>query len=461
MTSIGQAKTQAYHAIQAYLACKENDSCNKSQIKDITHRALAKLESEHPYDIKEVYAALAKGNNADLREALNNIVVSGKTPWHPNSDEWDLNDRQRMIFDIMRSHMPSIDKILEDKDLLTAVAWKKNTKLLDEVKDLVQKIFIDMEKTIKDPAISHSDSFHMEMIIGDLLSLFPFLRPNDGDILRVPVRVDGQWKMVDYAVEKIRLTPRWMGSSIMAYGLNAINAPPLLLFKGTTYPTDKGFGLSLLTDMNPFSSVGAFVYSIGKNKIENWLNKKNTSSQKAIVYGKSLGGAHAWRTALSFQDKVGKVMAYGASGLSISDNKKLNALKKEGILPEINIFCQKNDPVPYFDLTNDGINYYQVLGSKPRHGVIAHADMYSTHEKSVILKFDFSKCSQKIQRIAATLLRGIVSFVCFPFVALIMAVYTIPERSFHVIHRSIHKKTPKAKPQMRPKIKESEHVAIS
>ncbi len=63
-----------------------------------------------------------------------------------------------------------------------------------------------------------------------------------------------------------------------------------------------------MTDLNNFASVGAYIYAMGKQRINDWL-EAHTIHSKAIIYGKSLGGAHAWRTALNFTQQVEKVMA--------------------------------------------------------------------------------------------------------------------------------------------------------
>lgn len=430
---------------------------NDPQIEAISKRAFENLNIFHPEvkDLsKQVYANspnVIKDKNRDeilleesIKKSIDEVLVSGKSPWNPNLK--NLTPRQQMIFDIVRGTFPSIENVLNDTSLLPAIALKKNQKLLDEARALVHDIFLDMERTINNPhhPLTESESFHMEVIIGDLLSLYPFLRPQDNEPLAVPMRVEGRWTIVTYNVKKISLTPRWMGSPITAYGLtpheNPPKAPPLLLFKGTTYPTDKGFGLSLLTDINPLDSVGSYVYGIGKKEIEKWFTENTSSSKKAIIYGKSLGGAHAWRTGIQF-DNVEKVMAYGAPGLSNSDLKQLKEKQEKGNLPEINIFCQRNDPVPYFDRTAKmGIKYYQVIGTANRQHVLAHADMFSTHKNSVILTLDTSKKSSQIKRIAFTALRGGLSIFAFPFLLLIFGAYTLSERAVHNAYRHWHPK---------------------
>lgn len=187
----------------------------------------------------------------------------------------------------------------------------------------------------------------------------------------------------------------------------------MLLFKGTTYPTDEGFSLSILTDLNPGASVGAYAYKIGKKKIASWLQTHTTAENKAIIYGKSLGGAHAWRTALQFPDHVQKSMCIAAPGFSYRDLAQLKTLRKKGKLPEINIFSQKNDPVASIDhIAKKGVNYYQVLGKKSKKGVVAHAHMNSTQEQSVIL--NKKPRERSLKRGALSGIRLLSSLTLFP-----------------------------------------------
>jgi hypothetical protein len=193
------------------------------------------------------------GHNLFLSETKDEIVVSPKTPWVPNLDL--PNDSvQKLLLDVMRGNVPEKD-LLKNKALLKAVVWKKNPELLKEGRDLLSSIFEGMMDNVDN--LSKKESFHQEMIIGDLLSLYPFLGPKSGEEIHVPVRVNGSWQLVPYESEVIELTPKWMGSPLVAVGLIPKNRdeghPPLLLFKGTTYPTDDGFSLSLITDLTPLT----------------------------------------------------------------------------------------------------------------------------------------------------------------------------------------------------------------
>ena len=217
---------------------------------------------------------------------------------------------------------------------------------------------------------------------------------------------------------------------MIAYGLVAKDAPPLLPFKGTTYPSDKGFALSLLTDLNPMQSVGGWAHRIAENSLTDWL-KRNTQHQKARVFGKSLGGSLSLLTAIKWPDYIAQVTTYGAPGLMSSDAQKLLSLKKQGRLPKIQAFCQEGDPIPYTDCTAaDAIDYYLVLGQKDLHGSQAHAEMYTTHRQSAILRLDPNASSKQLTRTAMSTLRFVLSITLFPVLVVFYAGYLASKHSW-------------------------------
>lgn len=392
------------------------------QVIDITLAAFDHLKNKGE-PLKRKYR---KGAELDLVsanrliKAVKEILISVDTPWKPSlkSD----SKIQQLFFDLIRGNTPPLLQILKQPKLLKAIIWKKDPELLAEARALVQAMMLDIYKDVSSRELTPQESTHFEIIVGDLLSLIPFLRPEDKSTLAVPIQIDGKWQLAEYQVESIPITPKWMGSPYMAYGLNPKkegSAPPLLLFKGTTYPTDKGFLISLLIDLNPFASVGSYGFHLGKNKIKEWLDAHTTQNKKAIIYGKSLGGAQAWRTALHFPEMVAKVMAYGAPGPSDSDLKKLRRIGEK-----INFFSQKDDPVPLMGKTAKyGIKYYQVLSAKPKKGVLAHAHMFSTHENSTILLHKTFHKDKKWQRIGINFLAHYVSLIAFPILLIYIGVY--------------------------------------
>jgi hypothetical protein len=424
-------KFQIYEIVAEHLVFpKEENFDTKQYVHTIANSALLHLKSVHS-NLKKERAKIGhpeENLKEKLISAVNNVLISSKSPWKPTLCLTE-NKIQNLFFQIMRSGNTSTEGIFGT--LLKAVILKKNPQLLKEGRDLLQNIFINMMDEImklqaQGDRFSETESFHMEMVIGDLLSLFPFLRPQNGEELKVPLRINNTWQLISYKIHQINLTPEWMGSPIVAIGLEPAHPQhsPLLIFKGTTYPTDKGFSLSLITDVNPLSSVGNYAFRLGKKKIEQWLNR--FSDKKTILFGKSLGGAQAWRTAIHFPEKVEKVMAYGAPGLSSVEVKKWNAIhRNHSSIPNINMFCQKGDLTPFQDkAVKKGFNYFLVLGEKPYKGISSHAHMFSTHKHSIILRMNDSEIAGKWKRIRLTLIRTLMSFILFPFLIIVHAIQT-------------------------------------
>ncbi len=431
----------AFNIVNHYLSSKYGEAkTNEDQVKAITQAAFTYLKN-NDRPIKRKYrkgAELDSKSAKRLLEAVQKILISVDTPWKPTLKSDSLI--QQLFFDLIRGTPPSLIELLKQPSLLKAIVWKKDPELLKEARELVQGMLDDIYGEVSTRELTPQESLHFEIIVGDLLSLLPFLRPENNSELKVPIQIDGKWQMAVYQIEAVPITPKWMGSPYMAYGLSPKNketVPPLLLFKGTTYPTDKGFLMSLLIDLNPFASVGSYGFHIGKDIIAKWLDD-HTTYNKAIVYGKSLGGAQSWRTALYFPEKVAKVMAYGAPGFSSRDKKRLNDIRRKNTLPEINFFSQENDPVPLLGKTAEyGVNYYHVLSGKPQKGVLAHAHMYSTHENSTILSHETFHKDKKWKRIGFTVTSVFLSLIVFPILSLTWGVYNTLNQTGKLIDKHL------------------------
>lgn len=412
----------AFRAVQDHLVKQYgSDIIAPEHIKSITMEAFEQLQiSDHSIKkLKGKHCLLNSDQRIMLISIVKEIVVSPHTPWKPALASSAAKVKQ-LFFQALRGSPPSLSILRQHLPLLKAVAWRKNPEILKEGRTLIQELLEDVTRQIEGKEAKHSHhNFHFEMIVGDLLSLYPFLGGTSGDKLSVPVVVDGKWKRVNYDVQKIELTPRWIGSPLVALGLSAPSAPPLLIFKGTTYPTDTGFGLSLLTDLNPAASVGAYAFRLGRNRIGKWLASHATAHNKAVIYGKSLGGALSWRTGLHFSKLVGKVMAYGPPGFSNGEARLLQRSMRQQGHPAIHVFCQKGDPVPFFDnLTRRGVHYYLVLGAKELWGFRAHAEAYSAHPHSAVIRMNVRKEAACLKRHALTTLRFALSFMIFPLLLL-------------------------------------------
>lgn len=413
----------------------QNHPLNKHQLEGILHEAFKHLQNENNFSKKDWMqgSVPTPTHKQQLINTVTSFVINTENPWKPNLTF--NNEFQNLFFRVLRGNQIPSKQLLNIR-ILKAVLFKKNHEFLDDSKNLIRTAFKDIHRELSRNSWPAEAVFHYEVIIGDLLALLPFLSPSIDESFEIPIKVKNQWVLAEYTTETIQLTKNWMGSPLMAYGLNpkSTSHPPILLFKGTTYPADDGFIKSLLTDGNIGAAVGEYAFKIGKKAIKEWLDKHPTNQDnKAVIYGKSLGGALSWMSALHFPNQIGKVMVYGAPGFYPKDEKKLKELlANQQAVPEINMFWQKNDPVPYVDKApHQGINYFQIISGRNRKGVLAHADMFSLHERSSIIKLDMAKHGEKWLRIKQTLLRTMASFLLFP---LIFSFYVIFNLSKQVIN---------------------------
>ncbi len=423
----GKNLEDAYQLVDNFIRAQYPGSpLSKHELREITKAAftyMAKRHKERPRNWTVEKADL-------LVESVKGIIINIKTPLQPTL--LPTTKIGQFVLNALRGTLPKAREMLQEGQLMKAILWKQDKELLKEIRTFLNEIFLDIYNSHALNALSKEKSFHMEMIIGDLLSLYPFLQPSQGEKIQVPVKVGKAWELATYTIEKIALTPSWMGSPIMAFGLTPQdkNHPPLLLFKGTTFPTDTGFGLSLLTDLNPAASVGSYAFETGKKAIQSWLEKQE---QRAQIFGKSLGGAQAWRCALNFPEKVDKVMAYGAPGFSSRDRSRWDKIQKK---PQVAMFHQQGDPVPFFDKVagpDENIRHYKVFGLKARTGVMAHADIFSTHQESKLIKIDAQDLQQKYKRTTLTVLRSLLSVFLLPWLILAHATVTSSRKATHLI----------------------------
>lgn len=224
---------------------------------------------------------------------------------------------------------------------------------------------------------SKEEQFWGEALLGQFLSYYTFFGPENGESIAIPVFED-KWHLVDYTVEKIPLTPSWMGSQAVAFGLKPKDkAPPLLLFKGTSYPTDEGFSLQLLSDCNPLASVGSYLFWFGKENIGNWLK----NNPRARVFGLSLGGSLTELAVLHFPSLIESAFAYNCPALFPWEVK--NSPEHAGV----HIFCNEKDlsSVSGFSY-GKGWNVYKVLVKKPSSSLPAHVQCYLARNESILLK---------------------------------------------------------------------------
>ncbi|MGK5594991.1 MAG: hypothetical protein ACSNEK_06510 [Parachlamydiaceae bacterium] len=278
--------------------------------------------------------------------------------------------------------------------------------LLHFLSQLVQYVLDHLFSQLRNKRMTFSNV----LFIQHLLAYYPFFGFLDGDYLNIPQYLDNDWKMVTYQATKLHLTPAWMGSSITACALVPLDpkASGLLIFKGTSYPTDEGFALSLLTDMNPFASVGGYAFYLGKDRIRNWLQAR---SLPTTLIGLSLGGALALHTVATYASYINKVYAFNPPALFKGDLIKW----EPSTHPEVNILYHENDVVPTIGSRwGAGWNLYRIYLERKAFPLEAHIKCFVAEPKHLIVKIDSKKDENKLSRLLLSYLHFIFSFLLFP-----------------------------------------------
>ncbi len=309
---------------------------------------------------------------------------------------------------------------------------KQDRMLLSELREEFQKVFVLLHKQIKNGS-KHEDVI-VEMLLGNLLSFYAFTEPVAGDLLSVPQKQDGEWRLVDYEVELMELTPHWLGEPMIAIGLKPKTEmcnPSILLFRGTPLPGAKAWHLAELTDFTPGCSLGGLIYYFGKDKIAKWIGSED---RKVQIYGQSLGGALAYHTAIDHPEKV-EVNNYVPPGLFPG---KFNS-KNSGKIPiEGKVYCHRNDIVYLIGVHPTSAKLIKVITEKPRNPYLAHLRSFGC-EKVLLLRVNNEMENRRPIRTIMTLLHQLYSVPFFVIklgvLGIILAKKKIDRRWSHGIKR--------------------------
>lgn len=296
---------------------------------------------------------------------------------------------------------------------IKAALIKKNPNLINQVKQEFHSIF----KSIFEQRKGHDD-FILEMLIGNLLSLFTYFKPKKGEKIQIPQKIGGSWQLIEFKIEKIRLTPKILGSPVYAFGLKPVNpkkGSPLLIFKGTTFPQDNGFLTSIIADFTPLHSVGGGLYDFGKEEIGKWIKNTYESHNKTPIkiYGQSLGGALTYHAALDHPEMV-EIQAYVPPGLIRE--------KKENIHGKI--FCHENDFINALGYHPKDADLYKIITSADRNKFTAHLRVYGC-EDAIVLKVNRARENLRFSRTFLNILHQIGSIFIYFFVAIVRLYFAL------------------------------------
>lgn len=184
---------------------------------------------------------------------------------------------------------------------LECIVYKFNPEVIAGARAQIEAIFPHLLSQIRGE--------HPEMVtkalVNHVIALYAFLSPQDGKIVQILQKIEGRWKLVSYKIEKIRLTESRCISSASAWGFvpqEEEKAFPLLLFRGTSYPSDEGAYIDYKADFTPGLSIGELIYREGKENIRAFIER---FPEKIIqLHGQSLGGALALLTGEDFPKRT-------------------------------------------------------------------------------------------------------------------------------------------------------------
>jgi hypothetical protein len=318
--------------------------------------------------------------------------------------------------------VPSFREVLS---FLPSILWKRDTELTFQVKTWLQA-------KINNVSTEVSSGNLRSTYLRNLISYYPYFAPEKGE--KISLALGPLESNVTYAVEIIELTPSYLGSPITAYGLvpeKGKSASPILLFKGTTYPADDGFYLSLLTDINPYGPVGSLAFQMGKEKIKSWL-EEHTKERKAEVMGTSLGGCLSLQTASKYPEYIKAVHAFNSPGVTSDEVQSWQ--QSMTAKPEVNVYLQDGDPVS----SSVGRCFAPDWNV---HGVFApgvdplqaHTSTYTAHPEAFIIPEKVEDVNQDMRRRFWPAIQNfflLPAFVIGALFLIVIAIYVLALKAF-------------------------------
>jgi hypothetical protein len=344
----------------------------------------------------------------EILEELENIIIAieceGIFPYDKNTT---IEGQRARNFVKYLLHDIELNKDLANWKNFKNIFIKKNESFLKDVKDEFQNLLLILYKKTVEEKNHHEKT--IEMLIGHILSTYVLTEPKKNECLKIPQKIDGQWKLIPYFFNPIPLTSPFLRSSIYAYGLLADNKHetfPIIIFQSTPHPTGKSSLLAMITNFTPGFAVGKSLYLMGKKKLEQWVKQAIKEKRKKIkVYGQSLGGSLSYHLAMDFPEYI-EIHAYVPAGILKRYLKKCNKIKGT-------TFSHKNDFVNLVNKHPEEIQNIRVLTEKPRKNpLIAHMRIFGC-EKTILLRINTQKDNKRFIRSIFSIIHQTLAFPLF------------------------------------------------
>lgn len=325
---------------------------------------------------------------------------------------FSFEEPKSLIIELIMGKLPSFSQLF-NINILKSFFWSPDPAWLKEGRDDIQKIFNQIIKN--EPP--HNEN--VEILTTRLMSIIPYLDPSPGEEITIPFFEKGSAVGVVYKAEEIKITNYPFTSPLIAYGLTPKNQshPSFLLFKGTTFPGDSGFLLSLLADSTPFHSVGSWVIEHPTTALTQFMDK----SSEIVAVGQSLGGALAQHLARLYPEKVKRAVSINGPKLMSYD------LEKEvSHPPRIIRYDNQGDLVSKVgNKLLQNTSSYTLEEPKPGYGpFLAHIRAYEVEGVKVFEEKPADTVKGKAF-IIMTLLHQIVAPLIFVILAIVLALFMI------------------------------------
>lgn len=259
-----------------------------------------------------------------------------------------------------------------------AVFFERNPLFMRAFRAGFQQGFIHLSTQLINQQFTEDQEEQIQLYLSNCLSLLPYADLTPYESIKIPQKIDAQWRLVEYRITPIELTAmngfqRFFvndNDRVFAYGLSPINtlkAQPHLIFMGTTYPAGQGFISQINTDFESFVSVGHSLYQNGKERIYSWLSKQH---DKVHVCGTSLGGSLSLLLVMEHAEFIDRVDVLNPPGLHTAwnENQKADVWDTLSIKPKVVVQQQGRDPVSRFGIWKKEWQIIQVASPKEKRG---------------------------------------------------------------------------------------------
>jgi len=337
-----------------------------------------------------------------------------------HSDEVEANV-VNSVLDYLITHKDGVD--LQDvpyTECFKNIFWSTDSKWLVSFQKELQGAIHKGFKIFQENQITEEV---FEAFLYHILALYPHSRPEIGHEIQLPVKIDGEWQLIDYRVDKkFLMTPSWLSSPHPIFGLRSDveNAPSMITCTGTNYPAGEGFIAGILADFTPFMSVGHAMSLYNQAEVTQWLEQQSS----VHMTGMSLGGVLGLHTARLNPGLVDKVYGFNPPGL-YSWNWKGRDLSTE-----FNIYSNENDLVSTlgFFPKGENVNIFRILAEKTEEFGTTHARLYEgSHNRVTFVRSNPEYENGRVERKIITALHFFFGWIPGAIVLSYNAIYRVGE----------------------------------